>query len=65
MHQPGRMVHILPERPAPQAGSKLTGFFDVVTLYPENAVVLDMQPQRASAAAVESGSGPDNFDVFV
>jgi hypothetical protein len=59
------VVDILPERPAAQTGSELFGFLGIVSLDSEYAVVLDVQSNRASAAAVESGCGADDFYAVV
>jgi hypothetical protein len=58
-------VDILPEGPASQAGAQLFGLFGVISLDSKDAVVLDMQANRASAAAVKSGGGADDFYIAI
>jgi hypothetical protein len=59
------MVDILSERAATQTGSELFGFLGVVALNPEYAVILDVQSNRTSAAAVKGGGGADDFYTFI
>jgi hypothetical protein len=59
------MVNVLPECPATQTRPELFGFFGVVSLNPENAIVLDMQANRTSAATVKGGGGADDFYLII
>jgi hypothetical protein len=59
------MVDILPERTATQTGSELFGLLGVVSLNSEYAVILDVQSNRTSPAAVKCGSGADDFYTFI
>jgi len=56
-----RVVDVLPEGPASQAGAQLFGLSGVIPLDSEDAVVFDVQANGASAAAVKSGRGADDF----
>jgi hypothetical protein len=59
------VVDVLPEGPASQAGAQLFGLFGVIPLDSKNAVVFDVQANRASAAAVKSGRGADDFYIAI
>jgi hypothetical protein len=59
------MVDILSEGAATQTGSELFGLLGVVPLNSEYAVILDVQSNRTSAAAVKCGSGADDFYIAI
>jgi hypothetical protein len=58
-------MHILSERAAPQTGSKLFGLGGIIPLDSQNAVVFDMQAQRASPPAVKGRCGAHDFDIVI
>jgi hypothetical protein len=60
-----RVVDVLPEGPASQAGAQLFGLFGVIPLDSEDAVIFDVQANRASAAAVKSGRGANDFYIAI
>jgi hypothetical protein len=59
------MVDILSEGAATQTGSELFGLLGVVPLNSEYAVILDVQSNPTSAAAIKSGGGADDFYTFI
>jgi hypothetical protein len=59
------MVNIFAQGPAPQTGPQLARLFNVIAFHSQNAVVFDMQPQGASAAAVKGGCGSNDSDARI
>jgi hypothetical protein len=58
-------MHILPERPAPQTGSKLFRFCGVIALDPKNTVVFDMQAKRTSTPTVKCRGRAHDFYIGI
>jgi hypothetical protein len=56
-------MNVLSERAAPQTGSKLFGLGGVIPLDAQDAVVFDMQAQRAAPPAVKGRCGANDFDI--
>jgi hypothetical protein len=63
--EPFRVVDHLTHGPAPQARSQLVRFGAVVAFNPANGPALHMNSERAPAAAVETGGGPNDFKGFI
>ena len=62
-HQSLGVMDVLAKSAASQAGAQLFGLFGVIAFDSEDPVVLDVQADRTSAAAVKGGSGADNFYI--
>jgi hypothetical protein len=60
-----RVVDVLPEGPASQAGAQLFGLGNIVAFNPQDPVVLYVQLKGASAAAVKGGRGANDFDTVL
>jgi hypothetical protein len=58
-------MNILSERAAPQTSSELFGFGGVIALDAQDAVVFDMQAQRAAPPAVKGRGGANDFDIVI
>jgi hypothetical protein len=55
-----RMMDVFSIRPAPQTGSELFGLGCVISFDPFDLSAFNVQSERASAPAIESGRSPDD-----
>jgi hypothetical protein len=62
-HEAFRMVDHLAVGPAAETGPELFRLRSLVAFDADNPIVPDVQSQRASASAIEGGSGSDNPDL--
>jgi hypothetical protein len=66
MHEPFRMMNILPVSPAPQTGPELlAGLGNVIAFHTQYLVVLDVQLDRAAPPAVECRCSTDDPDTVI